>query len=83
VRDTRCTLDRVDLRDVQVQMVLDDVAVVAYRVREDLEVEGKPVTLDAADSSTWIRRDGRWVCAVHTESILGDPFGRDRRAAAT
>jgi len=47
-------------------------------VHEELTVEGKPVTLDAADASTWVRRDGRWVCALHTESLRGDPFGRDR-----
>jgi hypothetical protein len=41
-------------------------------------VDGKAVTLDAADASTWVRRDGRWRCALHTESIQGDPFGRDR-----
>jgi hypothetical protein len=35
--------------------------------------------LDAADSSTWVRRNGRWLCALHTEAILGDPFGRDRQ----
>ena len=36
------------------------------------------MALDAADSSTWVRRDGRWLCAMHTEAIAGDPFGRDR-----
>jgi hypothetical protein len=36
------------------------------------------VTIDAADASTWIRRGGRWLCAMHSESIFGDPFGRDR-----
>jgi uncharacterized protein (TIGR02246 family) len=68
-----------DVRDVQVRMLRSDVAILAYRVREELTVEGKPVTLEAADSSTWVRRDGRWVCAMHTESIAGDPFGRDRQ----
>ena len=38
---------------------------------------------DAADASTWVRRNGRWVCALHTESLKGDPFGRDRRATAS
>ena len=65
--------------DVQVRMLKDDVAIMAYKVHEELKVEGKPVTLDAADSSTWIRRDGRWLCAMHTESLAGDPFGRDRK----
>jgi ketosteroid isomerase-like protein len=66
--------------DVQVQ-VFGDTAVVAYTVHEDVEVGGKPLSFDAADASTWIRRDGRWVCTLHTESILGDPFGRDRSAS--
>jgi hypothetical protein len=66
----------------EVRRLGDDVAVLAYKVHEELTVDGKPVTLDAVDASTWVRRDGRWVCALHTESILGDPYGRDRRASA-
>jgi hypothetical protein len=61
-----------------VERLTDDVAVVAYKVREKLVVDGKEITLDAADTSTWVRRNGRWVCAVHTEAVEGDPFGRDR-----
>jgi uncharacterized protein (TIGR02246 family) len=74
------TLHEFQLSDVQVRLVRDDVAVVAYKVHEQLTVEGKPLALDAADASIWVERDGRWVCAVHTESIAGDPFGRDRLA---
>ena len=66
--------------DAHVRLLRDDVAIVAYRVRENLTVEGKPLTLEASDSSTWVRRGGRWLCALHTESIVGDPFGRDRRS---
>jgi uncharacterized protein (TIGR02246 family) len=68
--------------DVHVVMLSDEVAVLAYTVHERLTVDGKPVTLEAADASTWVRRNGRWVCALHTESLKGDPFGRDRHAAA-
>lgn len=64
---------------MQVLLLRDDVAVVAYRVREELTVDGKPVTLEAADSSTRVRRNGCWVCSLHTEAITGDPFGRDRK----
>lgn len=64
--------------DVAVRFLSDDVAIVAYKVHEELTVEGKPVKLDAADTSTWTRRGGQWRCALHTESIAGDPFGRDR-----
>lgn len=74
------TLHAFELNDVQVRLLRDDVAMVAYKVHERLTVDGKPVTLDAADASIWVRRDGRWVCALHTESIAGDPFGRDKQA---
>jgi hypothetical protein len=67
--------------DVRVRVIGDDVAVLAYKVHEDVVVDGRLLKLEAADTSTWVRRDGRWVCAMHTEAIAGDPFGRDRRAS--
>ena len=74
------TLNEFRFGEAQVRLLNDAVAIVAYKVHEELTVEGKPVTLDAADASTWVRRGNRWVCALHTESITGDPFGRDRRS---
>jgi hypothetical protein len=71
-------LKKYDFSDVKVMSPAKDIAIVAYHVREELEVEGKPVTLEANDSTTWIRKDGKWVSAAHTESVAGDPFGRDR-----
>ena len=70
-----------NLSDVKVEKVTDDVAVIAYTVRENLTVDGKRQTLEAADASTWVRDGDGWVCALHTESVLGDPFGRDRKPA--
>ena len=73
------TLDSFELdKDMKVRLLDDDVAIIAYQVHEELTVDGKPVTLDAAESSTWVRRGGNWVCALHTEALKGDPFGRDR-----
>jgi ketosteroid isomerase-like protein len=71
-------LDDFRLDGLQVRQLSEDVAVVAYQVHEDMTVEGKPLALDAAETSVWVRRDGRWLCAVHTEALTGDPFGRDR-----
>jgi hypothetical protein len=68
--------------DVKLRMISDDVAVLAYKVREELVVDGEPLKLEAADASTWARRNGRWVCVLHTESIAGDPLGRDRHSGA-
>lgn len=75
-------LDRFELKDgARVSRLGDDVAVVAYEAHEELTVEGRPVSLDVAEASTWIRKGGRWVCAQHAEAIEGDPFGRDRMPA--
>jgi hypothetical protein len=80
MNDPHYSLDDFDLADddIKVRILSDDVAIVAYKAHEELTVDGKPVELDVADSSTWVRRGGRWACAQHTEAIVGDPFGRDR-----
>ncbi len=73
------TLNGFELNDdATVRMIGDDIAILAYKVHEDLTVDGKHVKMNAADSSVWVRRDGHWLCALHTESLLGDPYGRDR-----
>ena len=78
---TGATWELVDYEfsDLQTRRITDDVAIVAYKVKEKLTVDGKPVSFEAADSSTWVRRNGQWLCAVHTEAVSGDPFGRDRQ----
>lgn len=76
------TLHEFTLSDVQVRVLSEDAAIVAYKVKESLTVDGKPLTIEAADSSTWVRREGQWMCALHTEALVGDPFGRDRQPMA-
>ena len=78
IENARYALHDFNISDAQVRLLSDDVAVLAYKVHETLTVEGKPVTIDAVDASTWIRRNASWLCALHTESMLGDPFGRGR-----
>lgn len=67
------------LEDVQVSSPAPDIAVIGYKVKEKLTVDGQKLTMEAADASTWVRHDGKWLCTLHTESVLGDPFGRDRK----
>ena len=71
-----------DLSKIQTRIV-GDTALVAYHVHEDLTVEGgEPVSFDAADSSVWLKRGNSWKCVMHTEALLGDPYGRDRKKPA-
>ena len=67
------------LDKIEVRFPSKEIAVIGYVVKEDMTVEGKKLHLEAADSSTWVKQDGEWLCVSHTESILGDAFGRDRQ----
>ena len=58
-------LDEFELQGLQVNLVEDDVAIVSYKVKESLIVEGRPLGIEAVDTSTWVRSDGRWLCARH------------------
>ena len=71
---------RIDPKTTRIAHLSDDLVAIAYGVHEDLEVDGKPVQLDAFDVSVWKKTDTGWTCVLHTESIAGDPFGRDRLA---
>ena len=72
-------LEAFELSNPTVLSLTKTVAVLAYKVHEELTVEDQRLTIDAADSSVWVKRDGQWQCALHTEALLGDPFGRDRQ----
>jgi hypothetical protein len=74
------TLHNFKLTEPKARLLSDDVAILAYEVHEELTVDGKPVKIDTADASTWVKRGGKWLCAMHTESLHGDPYGRDRKA---
>jgi hypothetical protein len=67
----------------QIRFLTDDIAIVAYPVQERVIVEGQTLPVVANDSSVWVRRNGQWRCALHTESLAGDPFGRDKTASAS
>ena len=71
---------RIEPLSTKIAWICDDTVALAYRVHEDLEVDGKPVGLDAFDTSVWKKDTTGWTCLLHTESIAGDAFGRDRMA---
>jgi hypothetical protein len=71
-----------DEKNTKVRFIGDDLAIVAYKVSERVVIDGETLPIEANDSSVWVRRDGEWRCALHTESLAGDPYGRDKREVA-
>ncbi len=78
VKSDQWSLKRFEFSDVKFTSTDENTAIIAYSVKEELEVGGKALVLEANDASVWRRRDGAWECVLHTESVKGDPFGRDR-----
>ena len=66
------TLDSFELSDSEVIFPSDDVAVVAYKVRQKGQMKDKPMDMHCADSSTWVRDGDAWKCALHNETALED-----------
>ena len=64
------TLESYAFDDVEVVTPADDVAIIAYTVRQKVTMDGKQQELRAADASTWIRGANGWECHAHSETFL-------------
>lgn len=70
--DRHWTLESYEFSDVEVVMPPDDVAIIAYKVRQSVTMDGRRQELRAADSSTWVRGLDGWECHAHSETFLQD-----------
>lgn len=60
------------LSDMNVVFPTDDSAVLTYKVKQSLTERGssKQIDQEMADSSVWVHKGGKWLCAMHTETPL-------------
>ena len=56
------------LSDMDVLFPNDDIAIATYRAHQKMRMDGRETDQDVVDSSTWVKVDGAWKCAAHTES---------------
>lgn len=54
----------------ETQTINEDSAVIAYLIELEYQVDGQKSAAQCACTSTWVRENGKWVCAMHTESEL-------------
>lgn len=54
--------------DEKVVFPVADVAVASYRARQSFTVGGENHEMVVYDTTTWVRKGGRWVAAAHTET---------------
>jgi ketosteroid isomerase-like protein len=58
--------------DVAVVTPAPNVAIIAYKVRQSVTMDGKKAEIHAADSSTWVKGPDGWACYAHSENMLDD-----------
>ena len=67
-----CKLTEYELRDLQVRILGPDAAMTAYHEVSTFEcgTEAKPDPhhFDNNDTTTWVRRSGKWLVQAHTET---------------
>lgn len=68
LQDPKHGLLEYTLSDMDVLFPSADVAIATYRAHQTMQMDGKNLTQDVVDSSTWVRVDGAWKCVAHTES---------------
>lgn len=73
--DGNWTLESYEFDDVEVITPADDVAIIAYKVKQKVTMDGKQQDLRAADISTWVRGANGWECHAHSETFLQDGKG--------
>jgi hypothetical protein len=65
-------IKRYALGPVDTTFVGQDVAILCYEVKQVISPRGKAEETEqhVKDTSTWVKVDGKWRCAMHTETPL-------------
>ena len=61
-----------ELSDMEVVFPNDSTAILSYRVKQGVAPRGKGATTEQEmnDTSTWIKTEHGWRCAMHTETPI-------------
>ena len=78
--DPRYALKAFDLSNTRVLRPSDDVAIVTYEVDQTTTMADREERVRMSDSSTWVRRDGKWLCAIHTETAMTEAPAKELRS---
>lgn len=67
---SKWTLESYKMSDVQVVFPNEETAVIGYKVKQKGTMDGKPYDMECADATTWSLSGKKWLCALHTETVL-------------
>lgn len=59
-----------NISDVKTQLLAENTAVTAYQIELQMANDKQNAHMKCACTSTWIKENNNWVCALHTETEL-------------
>ncbi|WP_316811665.1 nuclear transport factor 2 family protein [Pedobacter heparinus] len=59
-----------DISEVESEIIGEDSAVIAYLIELNYGADGQKASGKCACTSTWVKENENWICAMHTESDL-------------
>jgi uncharacterized protein (TIGR02246 family) len=68
-----CTLVSFKIRNHQLRMLSPDAAVITYSRSSETICGESHLTGDYNATTTWVRRDGKWLIQIHTETPAAKP----------
>jgi uncharacterized protein (TIGR02246 family) len=68
-----CTLVSSKIRNHQLRMLSPDAAVLTYSRSSETTCGESHLTGDYNATTTWVRRDGKWLVQIHTETPAAKP----------
>ncbi|OXA79537.1 protein of unknown function [Flavobacterium aquidurense] len=58
------------ISDVETQLLTENTAVAAYQIELEMADNKQNTSMKCVCTSTWIKENNNWVCALHTETEL-------------
>lgn len=61
-----------EIKSEESQVIQGQTAVIAYLIKMEYVATGEKTSFNCACTSTWIKENEEWICAMHTETELAD-----------
>ena len=61
-----------EIKSEESQVIQGQTAVIAYLIKMEYVTKGEKTAFNCACTSTWIKENEKWICAMHTETELAD-----------
>lgn len=60
----------IDISAVHAQQINTQTAIIAYQIQQEYRIDGQNSRFNCACTSTWVKENKEWLCAMHTETEL-------------